>query len=137
MSQYTGRIHLYSCIPGIDSRPRPLFENFRPEEVDPLNPNGANHSKKTTVVAVKDNPAYRDALLAFVKEWNNLRPIQQKKLLQKPLQLPLTVELCYLSEGINHTSHVCMHELNTLCFFALCFFLFSFPFTCRRYLLLV
>lgn len=85
----------------------------------------------------KDNPAYKDALLAFINEWNNLRPIQQKKLLQKPLQIPLTVELCYLSEGINHTSRVCMHELKTLCFFTMYILLFSFPFTCRRYLLLV
>ncbi|XP_034673278.1 DNA annealing helicase and endonuclease ZRANB3 isoform X2 [Vitis riparia] len=104
VSQYTGRIHLYSCIPGIDSRPRPLFENFRPEELDPLQSTGVDNSKKTTLIPVKDNPAYRDVLLAFVKEWNNLRPIEQKKLLQKPLQLPLTVELCYLSEGINHSS---------------------------------
>lgn len=119
MSQYTGRIHLYSCIPGVDSRPRPLFENFRPEELDALNLTGADTSKKTCAIPVKDNPAYRNVLLAFVIEWNNLRPIQQKKLLQKPLQLPLAVELCYLSEGTNHNGGVRLYELK-LSDFSLC-----------------
>ncbi|XP_010258160.1 PREDICTED: DNA annealing helicase and endonuclease ZRANB3 isoform X2 [Nelumbo nucifera] len=36
VSHYTGRIHLYSCIAGKDLRPRPLFKNFRPEELESL-----------------------------------------------------------------------------------------------------
>ncbi|XP_052180082.1 uncharacterized protein LOC127793271 isoform X4 [Diospyros lotus] len=88
VSQYTGRIHLYSCIPGIDSRPRPLFENFRLEELESPNL----------------NPAYRHALLEFVSDWNNLRPIDRSKLLVKPLQLPLSIELCYLKENLNHNT---------------------------------
>lgn len=102
MSQYTGRIHLYSCISGEDSRPRPLFENFRPEELESLNSSAAESIKGTISNSFKDNPAYLHALLAFNKEWKKLRPIEQKKLIGKPLQLPLTVELCYLCEGTNH-----------------------------------
>lgn len=101
VSQYTGRIHLYSCISGRDSRPKPLFENFRPEDLESENfPSAIN--KDTVSESVKDNPAYRHALLEFVNEWNKLRPIEQKKLFGKPLQLPLSVELCYLSENISH-----------------------------------
>ncbi|BFG32841.1 hypothetical protein CerSpe_191140 [Prunus speciosa] len=102
VSQYTGRIHLYSCISGEDSRPRPMFENFRPEELEALNSPAANSIKETAFNSLKDNPAYLQAILAFIEEWKKLRPIEQKRLLGKPLQLPLTVELCYLCEGINH-----------------------------------
>lgn len=102
MSQYTGRIHLYSCIPGNDSRPRPLFQSFRPEELD---------NKERISQYLKENPAYRHAILAFISDWNMLRPIEQTKLLGKPLQLPLSVELCYLKETINHGSGVCLDEL--------------------------
>ncbi len=108
VSQYTGRIHLYSCIPGTDLRPRPLFENFRPEELDLLNSQAAEDNKGATFKSFKDNPAYRHVLLAFVNEWNELRPIDRRKLVGKPLQLPLTVELSYLSEGINHNNGVCL-----------------------------
>ncbi|XP_059641491.1 uncharacterized protein LOC132283544 [Cornus florida] len=101
VSQYTGRIHLYSCIPGVDARPRPLFENFRPEELESQNL-PADNDKKVPYKSIKDNPAYRHALVAFCSEWNSLRPIVQKKLLAKPLQLPLSIELCYLNESLNH-----------------------------------
>ncbi|POO01949.1 SNF2 domain-containing protein / helicase domain-containing protein / HNH endonuclease domain-containing protein [Trema orientale] len=103
VSQYTGRIHLYSCISGTDSRPRPLFENFRPEELEPLNYPVADEDK-INVNSFKDNPVYRNAVLEFSKEWNNLRPVERKRLIGKPLQLPLTVELCYLNESINHNT---------------------------------
>ncbi|KAK6920937.1 HNH endonuclease [Dillenia turbinata] len=102
VSQYTGRIHLYSCISGCDSRPRPLFENFRPEDLDLLNPPTADDSKKENTKFIKDNPAYKHVLMAFVREWNYLRPIEKRKLFGKPLQLPLSVELCCLNESINH-----------------------------------
>ncbi|GMQ10844.1 hypothetical protein CsSME_00053692 [Camellia sinensis var. sinensis] len=102
VSQYTGRIHLYCCIPGIDSRPRPLSENFRPEELD--SPNLPANNNKTPHITIRDNPAYRHALLAFINEWKNLRPIQRNRLLVKPLQLPLSIELCYLKESLNHDS---------------------------------
>ncbi|KAL4633575.1 hypothetical protein ACB092_04G132100 [Castanea dentata] len=101
VSQYTGRIHLYSCIPGTDLRPRPLFENFRREELDSLNSQAAENKKGATI---KGNPSYRHILMAFVNEWNNLRPIDRRKLVGKPLQLPLAVELGYLSEGVNHNN---------------------------------
>ncbi|KAM7269724.1 hypothetical protein ACFE04_025221 [Oxalis oulophora] len=89
VSTYTGRIHMYSCNPGTDSRPRPLFESYRPDELESQN-FPANNDK--------------DALLAFYEEWNKLRPIERKKLFGKPLQIPLSVELCYLEESLNHNS---------------------------------
>ncbi|KAK2655549.1 hypothetical protein Ddye_008601 [Dipteronia dyeriana] len=104
VSQYTGRIHLYSCIPGIDLRPKPLYENFRSEDLELQHSPAAFDNKERTSESLKDNPAYRDAILAFVSEWNKLRPIERSKLLGKPLQLPLSVELCYLKETINHSS---------------------------------
>ncbi|XP_073123529.1 uncharacterized protein [Henckelia pumila] len=100
VSKYTGRIHLYSCIPGTDSRPRPFFENFRLEEVEccPL----ANDVDKMSDKSIKDDPLYRGALMEFINEWKKLRPIEKRKLIGKPLQLPLSCELCYLNESINH-----------------------------------
>lgn len=102
VSQYTGRIHLYSCVKGKDIRPRPLFENFRLEELESVISFSLGHTKKGHN-CIKDNPEFRNALLAFINEWKHLRPIEQKKLLGKPLQLPLTVELCCLSENTHHT----------------------------------
>ncbi|KAE9467232.1 hypothetical protein C3L33_00887, partial [Rhododendron williamsianum] len=102
VSQYTGRIHLHSCIPGIDSRPRLLFENFKPLDLE--SPNLPDKDSKSVSKSIKDNPEYRPALLAFIEEWKNLRPVQRNKLLAKPLQLPLSVELCCLTESLNHDS---------------------------------
>ncbi|KAK8306221.1 hypothetical protein V6Z12_D03G113400 [Gossypium hirsutum] len=103
VSAHTGRIHLYSCIQGKDLRPVPLFENFRLEELELENALACG-SKETVSKYFKDNPTYRHALWAFIDEWNNLRPIEQRKLRGKPLQLPLSVELCYLKESINHNT---------------------------------
>lgn len=102
VSKYTGRIHLYSCILGKDSRPQPLYENFQPEELESLNLLAANDSKETDFKFLKGNPVSRHALLSFIKEWNALRPIERRKLRGKTLQLPLRVELCYLNESTNH-----------------------------------
>ncbi|KAK3021011.1 hypothetical protein RJ639_045142 [Escallonia herrerae] len=103
VSQYTGRVHLYSCIPGVDSRPRPLFENFRPEEV--LTQDSPSEDCEEMVYkCIKDDPRYRHALLAFISEWSSLRPIDRRKLRTKPLQLPLSIELCCLNESLNHDS---------------------------------
>ncbi|XP_043725363.1 DNA annealing helicase and endonuclease ZRANB3 isoform X2 [Telopea speciosissima] len=104
VSQYTGRIHLYSCVSGRDPRPKPLFQNFRPEELESLNFSVVGINKGRAPKFIQENPTYRDILLAFITEWNGLTPFQQKKLLGKPLQLPLSLELCYLKEGINHGS---------------------------------
>ncbi|RHN66007.1 putative calcium/calmodulin-dependent protein kinase chromatin remodeling SNF2 family [Medicago truncatula] len=106
VSPYTGRIHLYTCILGKDARPQPLYENFRPEDLELLSPADADADEKRCIesASVKDNPAYRNALLDFSNEWKNLRPIERNKLLGKPLQLPLAVELCYLSESTNHNN---------------------------------
>ncbi|XP_038680084.1 DNA annealing helicase and endonuclease ZRANB3 isoform X2 [Tripterygium wilfordii] len=101
VSQYTGRIHLYSCIPGVDLRPRPLFESFRPEELGMID-SAPGNDKEAASPFFKDSPRYRHSFLTFINEWNKLRPIDRKKLLGKPLQLPLTAELCYLNESINH-----------------------------------
>ncbi|XP_019200029.1 PREDICTED: DNA annealing helicase and endonuclease ZRANB3 isoform X3 [Ipomoea nil] len=100
VSPYTGRIHLYSCIPGKDTRPRPLFENFRQEELDLLH--ASVDDKEKAYKCIKDDPAFSHVLQSFVNEWNSLRPIKQKKLMGKPLQLPLSTELCYLNENINY-----------------------------------
>ncbi|QCE13972.1 SWI/SNF-related matrix-associated actin-dependent regulator of chromatin subfamily A-like protein 1 [Vigna unguiculata] len=111
VSPYTGRIHLYTCILGTDKRPQPLYENFRPEELELLCPVAPeekqvhNEKQKIEFVSVKDNPSYRHVLLAFVEEWKNLRSIERRKLIGKPLQLPLAVELCYLSESINYNNN--------------------------------
>lgn len=102
VSKYTGRIHLYSCILGKDSRPQPFYENFQPEELESLNLPAANDSKETDFKFLKGNPVSRHALLSFIKEWNALRPIERRKLRGKTLQLPLRVELCYLNESTNH-----------------------------------
>ncbi|KAK9090799.1 hypothetical protein Sjap_023976 [Stephania japonica] len=100
VSQYTGRIHLYTCVSGRDSRPRLLFENFHVEELESSSCSSHNISKK--IQQVKENPRFRNVLLRFVTEWNDLRPIEQRKLLGKPLQLPLSLELCYLKESFSH-----------------------------------
>ncbi|ERM99888.1 DNA annealing helicase and endonuclease ZRANB3 isoform X1 [Amborella trichopoda] len=102
VSRHTGRVHLHICIPGEDSRPRLLSENFRPEDLE-------SHSLCTSTMnkeamPIQENPIYRDVLLAFLKEWNNLRPVERSKLLGKPLQLPLDLELYYLKEERNHGS---------------------------------
>ncbi|XP_068653942.1 uncharacterized protein [Aristolochia californica] len=104
VSQYTGRVHLYACIVGKDSRPRPLLENFRQEELESSLSSLINADKETTPKLLKENSACRNVLLEFIKEWNNLRPIEQKKLRGKPLQLPLELELCYLKQNLNHGS---------------------------------
>lgn len=92
---------------GEDSRPRPLFENFRQEELD---------NKERISESLKDNPGYRHAILEFISDWNKLRPIEQTKLLGKPLQLPLSVELCCLKETINHNTGVCLLRAACLSF---------------------
>ncbi|KAI9117591.1 hypothetical protein K1719_011757 [Acacia pycnantha] len=99
VSPYTGRVHLYTCILGADTRPRPLCKNFRPEELELLSSISDDDKKKETI---GDNPAFANALLGFLNEWKKLRPIERRKLLGKPLQLPLAVELCYLSESSSH-----------------------------------
>lgn len=104
MSQHTGRIHLYVCIPERDSRPRPLYENLRPEELE--SPISSGKGLITTLL-LKSDTKFHHVLLKFLSEWGNLRPIERNKLLGKPLQLPLSFELCYLKESINHSSQVC------------------------------
>ncbi|KAG9129521.1 hypothetical protein Leryth_013110 [Lithospermum erythrorhizon] len=101
MSQYTGRVHLYVCIIGVDARPKPLFENFLPEEIEALEPL-PEKSKNMDDRFLKDDPRFRSALKDFVTEWNLLRPIERSKLVGKPLQVPLSAELSYLSESLNH-----------------------------------
>lgn len=91
-------------------RPRPLFESFRPEELELLNASAAESKQGATFKSLKENPTYRHVLVAFVNEWSRLRPIDRRKLLGKPLQLPLTFELCCLSESINHNNEVCLVE---------------------------
>jgi hypothetical protein len=96
---------LYICVPGHDSRPRPLFQNFLPEEVE--SPLGFSSGKKASGQLLKSNPAFCSMFKAFVKEWLALRPFDQRQLLGKPLQLPLSLELCYLKNSINHNTQVC------------------------------
>ncbi|VFQ74958.1 unnamed protein product [Cuscuta campestris] len=100
VSSYTGRIHLYACIPGIDTRPRPLFENFRQEELN--FPSFPVDNEEKNYKCIKDDPAYNHVLKSFVDEWNSLRPIKQRKLMGKPLQLPLSTELCCLNDNIDY-----------------------------------
>ncbi|CAA7026960.1 unnamed protein product [Microthlaspi erraticum] len=103
VSQNTGRIHLYSCIPGKDPRPRPHFQNFRPEEIEAsYSSMGINEEK--THESITDDQVHVLAIMEFMKEWNALRPIEKRKLLGKPLQLPLSLELSYLSESTSHNS---------------------------------
>lgn len=103
MSQHTGRIHLYTCIPERDSRPQPLYENLRPEELESCTSSGKG---LITTLLLKRDTKFHHVLQKFLSEWGNLRPIERNKLLGKPLQLPLSIELCYLKESINHSSQV-------------------------------
>lgn len=103
VSQYTGRIHLYSCIPGIDSRPKPLFKNFRPEEVALKLP-PLKEVEKTACNNINDDMSCQYALAEFLKEWRKLSAIERRKLIGKALQLPLCVELSYLNENLNHNN---------------------------------
>ncbi|GMH18225.1 hypothetical protein Nepgr_020066 [Nepenthes gracilis] len=98
VSKYTGRIHLCTCIPGIDSRPRPLSENFRPEEIT------ADYDNKNASTNIQFNQECWDSLLTFSIEWKKLKLIDRRKLLGKPLQLPLANEVLYLNESANHDS---------------------------------
>ncbi|KAL8056880.1 hypothetical protein ABFS82_04G147000 [Erythranthe guttata] len=100
VSQHTGRIHLYSCTPGTNSRPQPLFKNFRQEEVE-CHQLG-EEKEKTHNKSTDDSSVYIGALMSFINEWKELRPIEKRKLINKPLQLPLSYELCYLNESLNH-----------------------------------
>ncbi|XP_028753666.1 DNA annealing helicase and endonuclease ZRANB3 isoform X2 [Neltuma alba] len=103
VSPYTGRIHLYTCVLGADTRPKPLCKNFRPEELELLS-SLSDGDKKKKEISMGDSLAFTTALLGFLNEWKKLRPIERKKLLGKPLQLPLAVELCYLSETSSHNN---------------------------------
>ncbi|RID68134.1 hypothetical protein BRARA_C00315 [Brassica rapa] len=103
VSQNTGRIHLYSCIPGKDPRPRPHFQNFRPEEIEASN-STPFIEKENSPESLTDDPVHVRAILEFMKEWKALRPIEKRKLIGKPLQLPLSLELSYLSERTSHNS---------------------------------
>lgn len=118
VSPYTGRVHMYTCVLGTDIRPRPLHKNFRPEELELLDSLSDDIKKKEIMGG---NPAFTNALLGFLNEWKQLRPIERKKLLGKPLQLPLTVELCYLSETNSHDKKVCITRMPLFfcCFFHL------------------
>lgn len=111
VSKYTGRIHLYSCIHGVETRPTPLFKNFRPEELETNDPPVHNNLAHKLI---NDDLIYRPALLSFIDEWNSLRPIEQSKLYNKPLQLPLAVELC-LNESQNHNKEVCLKVIVLSC----------------------
>lgn len=44
--------------------------------------------------------------MSFIHEWKELRPIERRRLIGKPLQLPLSCELCYLNESLNHETGV-------------------------------
>lgn len=55
----------------------------------------------------KKIPAFCNVFRAFIKEWLALRPIDQSRLLGKPLQLPLSLELCFLKDSVNHSTEVC------------------------------
>lgn len=106
MSQYTGRIHLHSCIHGTDLRPRPLFQSFRPEELNLQDSLILTDDEDMKNSILRNGAALRQVLASFLSQWHKLRPIHRKKLLGKPLQLPLAIELCYLKEGANHDIEV-------------------------------
>lgn len=127
VSRYTRRIHLYVCILGEDSRPRPVFQNFRQEELESMLSSNGDINKETAPQLLLDNSAFYEVFQAFVKEWNELRPIEQNKLHGKPLQLPLSLELCYLKDTINHGCGVChLQALNYFVQLAICFVLIIF-----------
>ncbi|KAH6801112.1 SNF2 domain-containing protein / helicase domain-containing protein / HNH endonuclease domain-containing protein [Perilla frutescens var. hirtella] len=100
VSQHTGRIHLYSCTSGTNCRPSPLFKSFRQEEVECRSL--AEEHEKSNGQLVEDNSLYMEALMSFIHEWKELRPIERRRLINKPLQLPLSCELCYLNESLNY-----------------------------------
>ncbi|XP_057831961.2 uncharacterized protein LOC131042656 isoform X2 [Cryptomeria japonica] len=101
VSANTGRIHLYVCITNQDSRPRKLELNFRPEDfessitVDAL-------GKSSLPKCLSTDSAHREIVLTFIKEWNDLRPIERNKLFGRPLRLPLSLELSCIKYEPNH-----------------------------------
>ncbi|XP_057517108.1 uncharacterized protein LOC130798224 [Amaranthus tricolor] len=98
VSQYTGRVHLCTYPPGEDSTPISLLENFRLEDI-------STDSTAWAPVFIKRNPACQTAILRFINEWKNLKPIEKKKLSNKPLQLPLAIELLRLCGSDSHDSN--------------------------------
>ncbi|CAN6470106.1 unnamed protein product [Victoria cruziana] len=106
ISHNTGRIHLYACGKGKDLRPKLLCENFRPEEIELQVKPSLETDHGTVEKSTIHNPGYQGQILAFMKEWNDLRPIERSKLRGKPLQLPLSMELWFLKETVNYGPEV-------------------------------
>ncbi|KAG0450021.1 hypothetical protein HPP92_027111, partial [Vanilla planifolia] len=102
VSRYTGG---FICISAYrnGSTTKTTFVNFRQEELDSIVLLICLQEESVSQL-VKENPRYFNIFQTFIKEWNSLRPIERCKLLGKPLQLPLSIELCYLKEATNHGS---------------------------------
>lgn len=95
-------------MPGTNCRPSPLFKSFRQEEVECWSL--AEEQEKSSGKSVEDDSIYMEALMSFINEWKELRPIEKRRLINKPLQLPLSCELCYLNESLNHETGVCIQN---------------------------
>ncbi|KAF9593056.1 hypothetical protein IFM89_020063 [Coptis chinensis] len=104
VSQFTGESICTLIFLERTQRQGHCLRIFRIEELESLNDSAVNERKDRNPNLLKENPAYKNVLWTFIKEWNNLRPIEQKKLFGKPLRCPLSLELCFLKESISHCS---------------------------------
>ncbi|KAI5067217.1 hypothetical protein GOP47_0017745 [Adiantum capillus-veneris] len=94
VSANTGRIHIYTRSGSDGFRPKPLHVNFLPEDIEDLNdPSQSKGRSRNIPDCLRESPANLRCAADFLQQWNSLRPVDQKSLLGRPLQLPLAFEL--------------------------------------------
>lgn len=94
VSANTGRIHLYRRVlenlskdsKSTDPKFVPLEANFRPED---LKNSGAFSATHRLPPVIASSAPLLERSRAFLEEWNSLRAIMRKKLLNRPVGLPL------------------------------------------------
>ncbi|MCO5608942.1 hypothetical protein L7F22_063160 [Adiantum nelumboides] len=93
VSTNTGRIHIYTRSDSDGFRPKPLQVNFLPEDLEHLNDPSESNRSRNVLDCFDKSPSNLKCATDFLQQWNSLRPVDQKSLLGRPLQLPLAFEL--------------------------------------------